>query len=119
MASGPEHYQEAERLAEIAEQYLSDDADAMPFAHGMALAAQVHATLALAAAIAMGHRPAGGMDHLDFEAWDAVAGVQEDDDEDGEAAQWRRYDVSGVMQTAEIHTAPMPGDVPVNEDVPF
>jgi len=89
MATGPEHYLEAERMRAAADEWadadlgwkatltaqerinqrLADLADA-----------QVHATLALAAATALGTH--GGMDYLDHEAWDRVAGVQEKDDED-------------------------------------
>jgi hypothetical protein len=42
-----------------------------------ATASPVHATLALAAATAMSAQQ--GMSAIDFEAWDAVCGVQEDE----------------------------------------
>lgn len=64
MASGPEHYREAERLLEYGphdeqepERVLRDFAEA-----------QVHATLALAAATAMG-APAGAQTNADRRTW--------------------------------------------------
>jgi len=76
MATGPEHYTEAE-------QHL---AYAMSGGLGMETdfhlaAAQAHATLALAAATAMACYSPEGMNVLDYEAWDKVAGVQEDEDD--------------------------------------
>ncbi|MFF9894916.1 hypothetical protein [Streptomyces longispororuber] len=67
--TGPEHYYEAERL--LRDQYRTDRSIAE---------AQVHATLALAAATAMG-APVDGEEHSglpsrDAEAWFDVAGVQ-------------------------------------------
>lgn len=56
MATGPEHYREAERILR----------DRPTQAH----IAQVHATLALAAAAAMNlPHPDGGMMTVDWEAW--------------------------------------------------
>lgn len=72
--TGPEHYQEAERLLRQAR--AIEDA---PLAVTQVLGeAQVHATLALAAATAMAAlncdgRPFG-MSKVDFDAWDRVAG---------------------------------------------
>lgn len=58
MATGTEHYQEAERL--LREQ-------------GKLAAAQVHATLALAAATALGRVTDGGPTSADRSAWIAAA----------------------------------------------
>jgi hypothetical protein len=73
--TGPDHYREAERL--IAEQAkvtrLHDDT--CPEADRMLAEAQVHATLALAAATALNDND-GGMPSVDFKAWDDVAGVK-------------------------------------------
>lgn len=66
--TGPEHYRKAEKLVR---DFKGDTNDLR--------AAQVHATLALAAATAMSGRPAdggSGMDVADFDAWDKVSGVQ-------------------------------------------
>lgn len=82
--TGPEHYKEAERLlkraAELTPPISEHDLRAIQER------AQVHATLALAAATALGSRgmhhdiddrptPAG-MHPADFIAWDDVAGVE-------------------------------------------
>ncbi|MER8083796.1 hypothetical protein ABTZ57_01205 [Streptomyces sp. NPDC094048] len=77
--NGPEHYSEAERLADRAHHFTyGDGADP---AVGLALAteAQVHATLALAAATAMqaavdGSEP--GMGSGEFHEWYQAAGVK-------------------------------------------
>lgn len=79
--TGPEHYAEAERLmvrlAEISNTPGPVDRKATLVISSVA---QVHATLALAAATAMGAGRAdtenGAMDAVDFRAWDEVAGVQ-------------------------------------------
>lgn len=76
--TGPEHYREAERLLSGA--VTTDN----PFPHlrpdELLGAAQVHATLALAAATALGARGDGirvvGMHREDLTAWDDVAGVE-------------------------------------------
>lgn len=76
--TGPEHYTAAEEFIETAKTSdIGTDSQRLTL-----MAAQVHATLALAAATAMAavpvdHGTAGGMDQRDFDAWDAVAGVQE------------------------------------------
>jgi hypothetical protein len=72
MTTGPENYR-------IAEAHLGDAQRAADpeLERYFLAAAQVHATLALAAATAMGSRSAApGMNELDFEAWDRVAGVK-------------------------------------------
>lgn len=76
--TGPEHYIEAERLLAEAS---TDGADGTYFVRPESLAAaQVHATLALAAATAMGapvdSDNEGGMPPRDANAWWKVAGVQ-------------------------------------------
>lgn len=76
--NGPEHYAKAERLITP---HVLEDAETLksfthlPTAQDVALA-QVHATLALAAATAM--NGIGQMDEDDFREWDKVAGVQRD-----------------------------------------
>jgi hypothetical protein len=68
--TGPEHYREAERLLALGETISEHGGDL-----GQLLpAAQVHATLALAAATAM-NDAGNGMAQVDFLAWDKVAGV--------------------------------------------
>lgn len=90
MATGPEHYLEAERMHAAADEWA--DADLGWKANLTAqerinqrLAdltdALVHATLAQAAATALAARPEGMYD-LDYEAWDRIAGVQDDDHDD-------------------------------------
>lgn len=73
--TGPEHYREAERLLEEA----CDPADhGVGALHAHIGLAQVHATLALAAATAVADCGArDGMDAADFEAWRQVASVTE------------------------------------------
>ena len=53
MASGPEHFQEAERLLDMAGEIPARDDDTNPGAALTIAEAQVHATLALAAATAL------------------------------------------------------------------
>lgn len=79
MATGPEHYREAERLADQAHHYTyGDGADPVTGA-ALAAEAQARATLALAAAIAMsapvdGSEP--GMSSIEWQAWHQVAGAK-------------------------------------------
>jgi len=85
MATGPEHYREAERLdAAAAAAFKAVRPETATF---MAHRAQVHATLAQAAATAM----STDMGEIDFEAWDAVCGVQEDEHL-AEADAWNEAD---------------------------
>ena len=73
MPTGPEHYQAAERhIAEA--KNLAGSSFGMPIARTTALldAAQVHATLALAAATALGDTE-DGMPIADYEAWRKAA----------------------------------------------
>ncbi|MER7131194.1 hypothetical protein [Streptosporangium saharense] len=78
--SGPEHYREAEKLLAGAMKHrLTEDGDwrGDPARHRIADAlvaeAQVHATLALAAATALNNAE-GGPDREDWLAWKAAAG---------------------------------------------
>ena len=67
--TGPEHYREAERLLAISS---SDN----PVT---AAEAQVHATLALAAATALNDSGSGdGLPYPDWSAWIELAGVKKD-----------------------------------------
>lgn len=81
--TGPEHYQEAERiLSNLHEIEASSDAE-LPAEIGLALAkAQVHATLASAAATALNdhtHDGEGGMPVDDWKAWKEVAAAPKAD----------------------------------------
>jgi hypothetical protein len=82
MATGPEHYRKAEELISTADEWM--DADLGWKAHLSAqeridrrsadlAAAQVHATLALAAATALNDYGTDGMRPKDYNAWHAVA----------------------------------------------
>lgn len=90
--TGPEHYREAERLA-VEAVFVSPAFNDLPYpehvtgsVHVQELIglAQVHATLALAAATAMSGRGwldadrqgVGGMHPVDYTAWDDVCGVE-------------------------------------------
>lgn len=69
--NGPAHYREAERLLESGEYGEYGE-------QGDTAAAQVHATLALAAATALIDGGVGdgcSMPHADWEAWHAAAGT--------------------------------------------
>jgi hypothetical protein len=66
--TGPDHYRKAEELAAKADEYLMQEADRTIVVR-WAAAAQVHATLALAAATALGKRD------LDNRAWADAAGL--------------------------------------------
>ena len=70
--TGPEHYREAERLA--AESYHEDRWES---ADKLLARAQIHATLALAAATAMNGVTCGeGLPVWDADAWQDTAGTQ-------------------------------------------
>lgn len=84
MATGPEHYREAERLAARAETWENADAGWKAHMSGeeriarrMAdlTAALVHAQLADAAATALNQGGGDGMTGHDFNEWHRVAGV--------------------------------------------
>jgi hypothetical protein len=78
--TGPQHYREAERLAMQAHHFTYGDGADPTVGAALAAEAQVHATLAVAAAIAMqaaavdGGAP--GMGSGEFDAWHRAAGVQ-------------------------------------------
>ena len=70
---GPQHYQEAEALIDSADSLpRSRDGAIDPLADHLITQAQVHATLALAAATALNGEQ--GMVDPDFSEWRAVAG---------------------------------------------
>ncbi|MEU4168910.1 hypothetical protein AB0F46_18785 [Streptomyces sp. NPDC026665] len=86
MPTGPEHYVEAERLTDQADTWMNADtgwkagltiAERLAYRMADLATAQVHATLAGAAAAAINdHSHAeGGMPIEDFDAWVKVAGV--------------------------------------------
>lgn len=76
--TGPEHYLEAERLIGLAAEFNTPS-----LATEARQIAQVHASLALAAATAMAADSNDGMHQLDFEAWDEVCGVRPGTGSDG------------------------------------
>lgn len=69
--TGPEHYTAAERIIREATDILAEGAPAAD----LIAVAQVHATLANAAATAMCGYAEDGLPAADFHAWDKVAGV--------------------------------------------
>ncbi|MGW7355139.1 hypothetical protein ACWGI0_00210 [Streptomyces sp. NPDC054802] len=78
MATGPEHYREAERLVAIVDEgHAVDTSLLVPELLAMA---HVHATLALAAATAQSSSvdgdPDSGMPPADLTAWNAVCGTR-------------------------------------------
>lgn len=82
--TGPEHYHEAERLLDNAERELlaatpSQVNEALEVARDAYAAAQVHATLAQAAATALANRPAPNSAlPMDVNEWRTVAGSKGD-----------------------------------------
>lgn len=75
--TGPEHYRQAERfLAMAGDKIRGEVGEAEVLAE-----AQVHATLALAAATAMGH--GAEMPVFDADAWQDTAGTQPKASQDG------------------------------------
>src|SRR5262249_47948300 len=75
--NGPQHYAEAERILAIFE--AGEAGDTMATREEVLTAAQVHATLALAAAVALGTLRAGdhGMPAVDSNAWIEAASADE------------------------------------------
>ena len=72
MATGPDHYRKAEDLVDLA-QFGGDDID-LTERRNMIAGAQVHATLALAAATALGREGSDGTQpSMDRAAWFDVA----------------------------------------------
>jgi hypothetical protein len=72
--TGPEHYTAAERLADQAHHWTYGDGSDAEVGAALAAEAQVHATLALAAATAMA--VAGEMPPRDADAWYRAAGTK-------------------------------------------
>jgi hypothetical protein len=75
--NGPDHYREAERtlaLARCATAQQAHNTEPDEAVTMMLAAAQVHATLALAAATALSD-PEGGMPIRDWNAWQAATGT--------------------------------------------
>ena len=70
--TGPEHYREAERLLEEQGGCRAEEHPCPFCVHGTTKA-QVHATLALAAATALGHLTESGPLSADRQAWIATA----------------------------------------------
>lgn len=66
--TGPEHFKEAERILACARSQADES-----YVDDLVAAAQVHATLALAAAAAL--RAGDGLPGKDYEAWYDIAGV--------------------------------------------
>ncbi|MCX3059573.1 hypothetical protein [Streptomyces beihaiensis] len=77
--TGPQHYREAERLAGMAHHFTYGDGGDPVTGAALAAEAQAHATLALAAAIAMSSPVDGaepGMGSPEYAAWYEAAGVK-------------------------------------------
>jgi len=75
MATGPEHYRQAEHLAARAYHFTyGDDGDPVVGA-ALAAEAQVHAAIAFAAATALTGHGAGYLEDPEIRAWRAAAGV--------------------------------------------
>ncbi|WP_019548428.1 hypothetical protein [Streptomyces sulphureus] len=71
--NGPQHFREAERLADMAHHFTyGDGADSVTGA-ALAAEAQVHATLALAAATALVDETPRSDSHSEYRAWAEVA----------------------------------------------
>lgn len=86
--NGPEHYLEAERHARSADAWLDADAgwkaklstaERLAYRNSDLATGQLHATLALAAATALGSDP-DGMRAADAEAWEIAASAAPDGD---------------------------------------
>ncbi|MEU6217233.1 hypothetical protein ABZ845_06870 [Streptomyces sp. NPDC047022] len=71
--TGPDHYHEAEKLLDHA---FGIEDRGSPEDLSLLAEAQVHATLALAAATAMHGHPEGHIHSYDYTAWDDAAGVK-------------------------------------------
>jgi hypothetical protein len=77
MATGPEHYSQAEQL--LADAFASSDTTYEGHnqeADRLIAAAQVHATLAQAAATAMASYSADGMEYAEWRTWYAAVGEE-------------------------------------------
>ncbi|MER7126688.1 hypothetical protein [Micrococcus luteus] len=71
--TGADHYREAEQLLEVAGKVVRLSDGSSPEVALLLAEAQVHATLALAAATALNDAE-GGLSRPDWEAWKATAG---------------------------------------------
>lgn len=86
MATGPDHYREAERLLALAEAHESQTGPGSPALPNLYAEAIAHAVLANAAAAALNdHNPEeGGMPLADYRAWQDAAGLRQPRRESGE-----------------------------------
>jgi hypothetical protein len=82
MATGPEHYREAERLAVMAHRFTYGDGADPVVGAALAAEAQVHATLALAAATALVDETPRSDSFSNYRAWQDVAGLPSNDRKD-------------------------------------
>lgn len=78
--TGPQHYREAERLAARAHHFTYGDGTDPVVGAALAAEAQVHATLALAAATALIDEKPCGSSFDAYRAWERVAGAPETGD---------------------------------------
>ena len=107
MATGPEHYREAERPAERAHHYTYGDGADVALGHALAAEAQVHATLALAAATALNST---GIGEADLGEWTALICEPEPTDaedkarEHAEAFGYGEFDDEQDPEPAAEHT---------------
>lgn len=76
--NGPEHYREAERLAGMAHRFTYGDGANPATGHALAEEAQVHATLALAAATALPQQRI--LTVAEYKAWVSVAGERPEEE---------------------------------------
>lgn len=74
--NGPAHYRAAERLAGMAHDWTYGDRNDPVVGAALAAEAQVHATLALAAATALTGHGAGYLDDPEIRAWREAAGTR-------------------------------------------
>ncbi|MFE9845831.1 hypothetical protein [Streptomyces goshikiensis] len=75
--TGPEHYREAERLLGLATDNDGDFSVTGEFTAALVTGAQVHATLALAAATALIDETPRSDCFANYQAWQTVAGAGE------------------------------------------
>ncbi|MEW2250423.1 hypothetical protein AB0907_24150 [Streptomyces sp. NPDC006975] len=85
MATGPQHYREAERLASMAHRFTYGDGADPTVGAALAAEAQAHATLALAAATALSTPDRSSPPRISryaWEEWQQAAGVQPPEGDD-------------------------------------
>lgn len=97
MATGPEHYREAEDWLTVADNAVSKSSPHVAMAAAMA---QAHATLALAAATALNDAD-GGTSPDDYRAWRRVASVELAAERTTLAEQLRARGAEQAAQDAE------------------